>query len=341
MRGLSDLLCGCSLTSMERATSTTIGTPYDRQSSTSSWPASGQGLVKACNYEADPDDELDVQVSLQLMTLDPNLASCLLMRRLGPGEYELDGRRVRVIWARPPAQGGTPELLVHEATREGLEAEGVCTEILLLAYLKQVADIAASLGGRSAGAPMVARVPVKERLTFNTGPQGAIDDTGLERLRSMRMACEQARLREHAAEEYDRRERERSASVGRSWSKASASVASTGFGVQRRSDSHLSIGSAAVRVPTPESRSVSHVVTMSAPAGSFAAASMPGASARACSPSLVPTMRLGELSRARSLPPRGPPTRSNSAQVLPSQCRSVPGTASMPLVPVSLVVVPH
>lgn len=353
MPGLSDLLCGCTLTNLARASSTTIEAPVQRQASSSS--AAPRGLVQVCHYEATPEDDLDVQVSLQLMAFDRSLAADLLMRRLGPGEYELDGRRVRVSWA-PATEGGIAELLVQEATREGDEVDGECAKMPLLAYFKQVADVAASLGGRSVGAPTVARVPVKERLTFTAGPQNTIDDMGMERLRSMRVACEQARLREHAAEEYER-EREREASVTRQLSPEgfgarirSASQTSIGsrdgFGPQMRSASQTSLGSR-VRVLTPESRSGAAPIGNGPLTGMLAGAGATRAhlplgsiSARAGSPPIVaarPQQPLGSFARAQT-PPPPLPSRSNSAHVLPSHCRTG-FSGSMPPLPVPVPVV--
>merc|ERR1711920_1128840 len=75
----------------------------------------------------------------------------------------------------------------------------------LSAYLKQAADVAASLGGRKPGAPIIARVPQDMRLTFSsTGPStDSIDSDQLHRRESMRLACEEAKLRERAAEAYE------------------------------------------------------------------------------------------------------------------------------------------
>lgn len=364
MPGLSDLLCGCTLTNLARASSTTIEAPVQRQASSSSTAPGTRGLVQVCHYEATPEDELDVQLSLQLMAFDRSLAASLLMRRLGPGEYELDGRRVRVSWA-PAVEGGIAELLVQEATREGDELKGECAKMPLLAYFKQVADVAASLGGRSVGAPTVARVPVKERLTFTAGPQHSIDDMGMERLRSMRVACEQARLREHAAEEYER-EREREASVTRQLDQEgfgaqmrSASQTSLGsrhsmhsrdgFGPHMRSASQTSLGSR-VRVLTPESRPGAVPIGNGPLSGMLASAGATRAhmplgsiSARAGSPAPVvatrPQQPPGSFARAQTPPPMLP-TRSNSAHVLPSHCRTGLSGSMPPLpVPVPIVVV--
>lgn len=360
MPGLSDLLCGCA--SMARATSTTIETPIKRHASSSSstlGTAGRAGLVQACNYEADSEDALDVELSLQLATLDRSLASSLLIRRLALGEYELDGRRVRVNWARPPVGAGPRLLMVLEATGDGSEGEGVGTEMPFSDYLKQVADVAASLGGRSAGAPLVARVPVKERLTFTANPQQPIDDMGMERLRSMRMACEQARLREHAAEEYDRRERERSASLGRHLSSDTLGGGG-GFGAQMRSTSVTSLGSRG-RAPTPDSRAggmpMSRCSSGYVPlAGMLASTSIhvplgapaaPGnLSARALSPPIAssyargqtpPPPPQGSFFRGPS-PPTPLPRRSSSASVLPPSSFRTPSAGPMPPLPVPVQV---
>merc|ERR1712039_527706 len=83
------------------------------------------------------------------------------------------------------------------------------SEMPLLAYLSQAANVAASLSGQRADMPKIARVPKEQRLTFaeSSAHESAstldIERMGNERCESMRLACEQARLREQAAEAYE------------------------------------------------------------------------------------------------------------------------------------------
>merc|ERR1719221_14291 len=75
-------------------------------------------------------------------------------------------------------------------------------------YLHQACNVVASLGGRSPGAPAIQRVPQDKRLSFSgsaaaTGPSSLEAIDGAERRASMLKACEEARLREKAAEVYE------------------------------------------------------------------------------------------------------------------------------------------
>jgi len=223
MPSLSDLLCGCNLQSLKRGTPSVIDGNHAPPAPTSTGQQGSSG-TPACYYEADPNDPIDMQLSWQLMSLDRAFASSLMIRRLSPGEYEFDGRPLRLRRA-----AGAPELLALEGGEAG---DLYSSELTLSAYLRQVAGVAASLGGRCAGSPKVARVPADRRLTFAGIPSQVSDDPGLERVRSMRVACEQARLREHAAEAYERAERELQPGPG-----------------YRRSMSHPSSGGSVVSKP--------------------------------------------------------------------------------------------
>mmetsp|Transcript_6658 Transcript_6658/g.16612 ORF Transcript_6658/g.16612 Transcript_6658/m.16612 type:complete len:375 (-) Transcript_6658:141-1265(-) len=255
MPAITDLFCGCSFPSVAsraggnqpvQAPSSQPTPPTPSCSSTSpvssgAFSSASKGLIQAVHYEADPYDDIDVALSAKLAALDRPFAASLLLRRLGRGEYELEGRRIRLFWgeSEESSDGAPPALMVQE----GEEGENCYLEMPLLAYLRQAEDVAKSLAGRTAGSPLVARVPAHQRLTFSAvPPQQPIDDFGVERLRSMRMACEQARLRELAVEEYEHRQRERSLSLGRR--AASPGPTSPGpFGSQFHAGSRNSLGS--------------------------------------------------------------------------------------------------
>mmetsp|Transcript_127595 Transcript_127595/g.367109 ORF Transcript_127595/g.367109 Transcript_127595/m.367109 type:complete len:382 (+) Transcript_127595:187-1332(+) len=381
MPGISDLFCGCSFPSVARPTATAANTPThaaalggtdgeatpaDRQppasSSTCPAPAApGRGLVQACLYEADPFDDIDLCLCAHLRGLDRAFVSSLLLRRFGIGDYELDGKRVRLKWCNTGDAGsdeeGADRTLV---VKEGDEGDPTACEMPLLAYLQQVADVAASLGGRSAGAPLVARVPAHQRLTFTAvAPPQPVDDMGVERLRSMRMACEQARLREQAAEEYDRRERDRSIGRVRGASPA-APLCQVPFEQHMRSGSAGSISSNG-RAPTPDA---SLYKAMTNPPRSF-----PGAAGvAAAAPVGATVMTVGGLARlgtpphgtfagamsrgvrsastsfghsrtrtgsfATTLTPgSGPPSRASSVHNLPTSCRNAGAAVPLPVRP--------
>jgi len=162
--------------------------------------SAGQSPVPASNYVADPCDPIDLMLSVGLSSLDRVTSTKLMLRRLAMGKYEIDGRRVSLCWTD---QGGNPGLLVCED--EVADAAG--SEMPLLAYLSQAANVAASLSGGRADMPKISRVPKEQRLTFAEGEGEAastldVDRIGNDRCESMRIACEQAKLREQAAEAY-------------------------------------------------------------------------------------------------------------------------------------------
>lgn len=354
MPGISDLFCGCSFPSVARPQASVdngqapTGPERQQPATSSTCPAPSAGLVQACVYEADSHDDIDVQLSAQLKLLERTFASSLLLRRLGRGTYELDGRRVRLRWAHPHPEAGEPLPEPEVVVREGDDNDLNAAEMPLAAYLQQAADVAASLGGRAAGVPLVARVPQNQRLTFTSvPPQQPLDDMGIERLRSMRMACEQARLREHAAEEYDQRQRERS--IGRGTSPApgvgfgpgsrmrSGSLGSNRGGSAARAPSAEQAARAATPEPGRYSGSAPPTPGLPAPGvsrrGTPPLGTFSVGSARSTSFSRVQPSG-GSFARLHTPPPSGPPSRSNSLHNLPSQCRA-PG---VPPVPVTIVV---
>mmetsp|Transcript_2715 Transcript_2715/g.5138 ORF Transcript_2715/g.5138 Transcript_2715/m.5138 type:complete len:1046 (-) Transcript_2715:98-3235(-) len=161
----------------------------------------GNSPVPASNYVADPCDPIDLMFSGGLSSLDRVTSTKLMLRRLAMGKYEIDGRRVSLRWTD---QGGNPGLLVCEDD----VADAAGSEMPLLAYLSQAANVAASLSGGRTDMPKIARVPKEQRLTFAEGEGEAastmdVDRIGNERCESMRIACEQAKLREQAAEAYE------------------------------------------------------------------------------------------------------------------------------------------
>jgi len=163
---------------------------------------SNQPPIPASAYKADSSDPVDMMLAVGLSSLDRATASKLTIKRLGMGKYEIDGRKVSLRWTE---QGGSPALLVLEDEVMN-SAE---SETPLIAYLSQAANVAASLSGQRADMPKIARIPKEQRLTFadhkGEGSKGTLNiaDVGNERCESMRIACEQARLREQAAEAYE------------------------------------------------------------------------------------------------------------------------------------------
>jgi len=207
----SDLFCGCTFPSVARANNTVIdgaaAEPIAPAVSSRALPGGRHRLrVPARLYEPDIFDPIDSQLSVQLASLDRTAASQLTLQRIGPGEYDLDGRRVSLRWGASTLRA-KPELLVQEQGDSDDSDEGE-QEIPLATYLREAADVASFLGGRNSNVPPVTRVPQANRLTFcdALGPLAPEDRCGDERVQSMKVACKQALLREQAAEAYERAE---------------------------------------------------------------------------------------------------------------------------------------
>jgi len=167
----------------------------------------------------------------------------LNVRRLGPGQYEVDGRRVVTRWAPGvPPGGSAADLLVSEegvgsptnARSIALLVSGVeekpaqdVMETPLPAYFRQAADVSAALRGFGLGAPAVARIPQEQRLSFQ-GPGVDVQEREsadlMVRCASMKQAVEEARLRAEAAEAYE---------SGRGWQGSMSVPASPGAGLPR------------------------------------------------------------------------------------------------------------
>eukprot|EP00928_Gymnodinium_smaydae_P089208 TRINITY_DN73201_c0_g1_i1.p1 TRINITY_DN73201_c0_g1~~TRINITY_DN73201_c0_g1_i1.p1 ORF type:complete len:642 (+),score=55.08 TRINITY_DN73201_c0_g1_i1:30-1955(+) len=129
---------------------------------------------------------VDAAVCWCLSNLPADARALLSVKRVGDSLYEIDGRRVSML-QRP--DGGVV------AVEHGIEdADGM--EPPLKEYLEQAARVALALSGSA-----VKRAPPERRLTFLPPGQDAepMDDPQPLRLKSMRLACEQASLREQVA----------------------------------------------------------------------------------------------------------------------------------------------
>lgn len=158
------------------------------------------GLGLALFYQADASDPIDSQLSQHLAELDFLTGANLAIRRLQPGEYMVAGKRACLFW------DDEDQLIVCEATDDSEDASSGI-ETPLPAYLQQAAGVAALLSGHSVGASPVTRVPKTSRLSFPDAPLPLTsDDGGADRVKCMKVACEQARLREQAAGMYEQAE---------------------------------------------------------------------------------------------------------------------------------------
>jgi hypothetical protein len=157
------------------------------------------GPIVAGSYIADMTDPIDAMVANALRSLDSWTASKLGLQRLGGGKYVIDGRKVTIRW--------TTNGCLMASEDEVLNPQD--SEMELQAYLVQAGNVAASLSGQTGDMPKIARIPKERRLTFvdSEAPEKHlskhIEKLGNERCESMRLAVEQARLREEAASFYE------------------------------------------------------------------------------------------------------------------------------------------
>lgn len=208
---LQDPLCGC--TGSGPTCGKDINSWEDEETCPPTQPlpaVSGAHPVCAIDYDPDPMDPIDMELSWHLMSTDHTALSKLTLHRLEPGEYAIDSRLVSIHWGTFAALAGpcrSAELLVSEGREDG---DWDSLETPLAVYLRQALDVAASLGGHaSSGAPAVARVPAEERLSFfNIPAVSPAADADDERVACMKRACQEARLRELAVEASERRARD-------------------------------------------------------------------------------------------------------------------------------------
>lgn len=146
--------------------------------------------VPASSYIADANDILDIEFARHLMSLSEEAANALELRRLEHGKYEVQGKRLLVQWADPHGC----DLMAFEQTglnrdsdREGeVPATADDDEPMPLSeYLSHMGQLAVA----------IKRPAERRALTFPDGDEGIED-----RCESMRIACEQARLREQVAD---------------------------------------------------------------------------------------------------------------------------------------------
>lgn len=209
----SELFCGCYAPQRSAGNPTTIGKIQPGYAHEEAVGGSSSALISlsmpGSKYEADASDAIDAQLSLQLAALERGVAARFMVRRLGPGDYEIDGRRVSLRLAASAGglngSGSSTEVVVCECSSARSQEEDGLSETPLPEYLRQVTSVSALLAGRTAGSSAVIRVPADQRLTFASVPGSREDsDPNGDRMRSMRVACEQARLREQAAEAFER-----------------------------------------------------------------------------------------------------------------------------------------
>lgn len=142
-------------------------------------------VVKACDYEPDESDELDVDFAQYLKDLRPELRSALHVARQARGSYEIEGRRIRLF-----------RELDDEEEEEGLvvQEEGTTDPdsfTPLETYLQQSAHVAAFERGHSDSTQR------RQDLTFGDARIPNDTDPFTARLMCMQIACEQAEYRQN------------------------------------------------------------------------------------------------------------------------------------------------
>lgn len=267
--------------------------------------------MRAIYYRPDQRDDLDIGLSVHLQDLDPQFASGLFIKRLSNSGYEMDGKYVRLEWAKESAGGGHGIVV-----RESVNGNDAPTEVPLDAYLAQAASVASNLNG--VDSPLIARIPSELRLTFAT-PKTLSENPDLERMKSMRMAVEQARLREIGAEQFQRAEQQsgrRHSSLGPPQlggaPRRSGSLGQMSHGTPAQSRAP-SVDPRASRAPTPDARG------RPGPAPHAFAGAVSG---NGCG---APPLPQGN----QSFPRQNGPSRQNSSQQLAAGIKRT-GTAPLP-----------
>lgn len=149
------------------------------------WSAAPQqAAVPAAAYVADASDPIDKLLAWHLKSLDGEASSKLMLRRISPGRYEVDGRCVGLRWH----SGDSAKVVVRE--------DGMSDDTALAAYLRQAANVAMSLSASQ-------RRPRHDTDTPGFGCEVEAstewpDRSAQERLRSMHVAVEQARVAEQS-----------------------------------------------------------------------------------------------------------------------------------------------
>lgn len=137
--------------------------------------------VPASRYEAVPEDELDGHLAQACKKLPSAQASQLVILRLGPGDYDIGGRRVFLSMKGP-------NVVAREAANNEVQQ--------LDWYLMAAAEVEHHLG---AGAPAVGQLPRHMRLSF-APPPAPDPQAKKKRKQAMRLAKQQAELREKDAQ---------------------------------------------------------------------------------------------------------------------------------------------
>jgi hypothetical protein len=105
-------------------------------------------LVPANRYEACVEDPIDRCFERLLRQAEPSAAAALLVRRFGPGEYEVDSGRISVGWRR--LDSGQREAYVFDKNGPAEQLGG---------YLRRAADVALARAAVRASLPLFSNTP--------------------------------------------------------------------------------------------------------------------------------------------------------------------------------------
>lgn len=171
------------------ATSSSIGPLSTRSFSRSFAPFMSPSAVRACDYEPDSSDELDMEFAQHLKDLRPELGSALHLSKTARGSYEIEGRRV-ILLRELDDDDEEGDIVVQEEGTTDPEAYTPLED-----YLQQSAHVAAFMTGNSEDSQH------RKDLTFGDARIPNDTDPFTARLMCMQLACEQAEHRQNRVDE--------------------------------------------------------------------------------------------------------------------------------------------
>jgi hypothetical protein len=139
--------------------------------------------VKACDYEPDPDDDLDLDFAEHLSKLRPELSAALHVSRQAYASYEIEGRRVILLRETDEEDEEGDIVVQEEATTDPDNFTPLET------YLQQSAHVAAFMTANGS--------QHNKDLTFGDARIPNDTDPFTARLMCMQIACEQAEQRQN------------------------------------------------------------------------------------------------------------------------------------------------
>mmetsp|Transcript_66968 Transcript_66968/g.160413 ORF Transcript_66968/g.160413 Transcript_66968/m.160413 type:complete len:422 (-) Transcript_66968:238-1503(-) len=160
-----------------------------------------RGPQMAIEYEAVPGDEIDQRVEFFSRKLKKEVAGGMSIFRISKGEYEIDGNRVHLEWGSRKRANGTTgrEIYVTPITESGDDDVPDKAREPLAYYLGHAANVGHAL---RTGGGALSQVPDHVRMSFNTPGVDIQNGDSTNRYTAMQLAAEQAKMREHMAQEW-------------------------------------------------------------------------------------------------------------------------------------------